>query len=166
MRCEISLFRMLFHGVLQNYSWVASRKRWQLLSNATKISIFMLNSYFPQLIRESNQIEKKILCKRNELLLVWTEKIFILSFMTLGMDLVIMSDITGMLWCLIILSFMSLSMDLIMIHDKKGVMSCCKVVSKRVLRKKVVILKTVQQIWYYRGLSDGYNMSIKFDNNF
>ena len=33
-----------------------------------------------------------------------------------------------------------------MIHDKKGVMSCCKVVSKRVLRKKVVILKTVQQI--------------------
>ena len=57
----------------------------------------MLNSYFPQLIRESNQIEKKILCKRNELLLVWTEKIFILSFMTLGMDLVIMSDITGML---------------------------------------------------------------------
>ena len=80
---------------------------------------------------------------------------YILSFMTLGMDLVIMSDITGMLWCLIILSFMSLSMDLIMIHDKKGVMSCCKVVSKRVLRKKVVILKTVQQIWYYRGLSDG-----------
>ena len=57
----------------------------------------MLNSYFPQLIREFNQMEKKILCKRNELLLVWAEKIFILPFITLGMDLVMMSDITGML---------------------------------------------------------------------
>ena len=136
MHCELSLFGMLFHGVSQNYSRVHKqntkperiRKRWQLLSNATKISIFMTNFYCPELIQESDPIEKKILCKRKEFLLVWAEKIFILPFVTLGMDLVIMSDIKGMLWCLM-LSFMSWiidgwSMDLIMMHDKKGVMSC------------------------------------------
>ena len=57
----------------------------------------MTNSYFPELTQESDPIEKKILCKRKEFLLVCAEKIFILPFVTLTMDLVIMSDIKGML---------------------------------------------------------------------
>ena len=40
--------------------------------------------------------------------------------MTLDMDLGVMSDRKGMLWCLLMLFFMSLSMGLIMMPDQKG----------------------------------------------
>ena len=65
--------------------------------NATKISIFMTNSYFPQLIQEFDPTEKKTLAKQREFSLIRVDKILILSFMTLDMNLVMMSDKEGIL---------------------------------------------------------------------
>ena len=53
--------------------------------------------YFPQLIQEPNPIAKKALAKFSEFLLIRADKIVMLSFMTLDMDLVMMSDKKGML---------------------------------------------------------------------
>ena len=53
--------------------------------------------YFPQLIQEPNPIAKKALAKRNEFSVIRVDKIVMLFFMTLGMDLVMMSDKIGML---------------------------------------------------------------------
>ena len=53
--------------------------------------------YFPQLIQEPNPITKKALVKRSEFLLIRADKIVMLSFMTLGIDLVMRSDKKGML---------------------------------------------------------------------
>ena len=52
--------------------------------------------YFPQLIQEPNAIAKKVLAKRNEFSLIRADKIVMLFFMTLGMDLVMLSDKIGM----------------------------------------------------------------------
>ena len=135
MRCELSVFGMLFHGVLQNHSTV-HKQNTKPESNSQEVTViiecykdfhlydkFLLSWAYSRV----RPIKKKILCKRKEFLLVWAKKIFILPFVTLGMDLVIMSDIKGTL-CLM-LSFMSWiidgwSMYVIMMHDKKGVMSC------------------------------------------
>ena len=78
------------------------------------------NSYFPQVIQESDPIEKKTLANRSKFSLIRRNKIVILCFMTFAMNLVMMSDKRGMLWCLVMLSFMSLSLDLIMMSNKKG----------------------------------------------
>ena len=69
----------------------------------------MTTSYFPQ---EFNPIEKKTLAKLSEVLLIRANEILILSFMTLDMDLVMMSDKNGILWCLVMLSFMPWSIYL------------------------------------------------------
>ena len=69
----------------------------------------MTNSYFPQ---EFDPIEKKTLSKLSEVLLIRANKILILSFMTLDMDLVMMSDKKGILWCLVMLFFMPWSIYL------------------------------------------------------
>ena len=69
--------------------------------------------YFPQLIQEPDPIEKKALAKQSEFSLIRADKTVMLSFMTLGMDMVMISDKKGMLWCLVMLSFMPSSMDLI-----------------------------------------------------
>ena len=69
----------------------------------------MTTSYFP---REFNPIEKKTLAKLSEVLLIRANEILILSFMTLDMDLVMMSDKKGILWCLVMLSFMPWSIYL------------------------------------------------------
>ena len=53
--------------------------------------------YFPQLTQEPNPIAKKALAKFSEFLLIRADKIVMLSFMTLGVDLVMMSDKKGML---------------------------------------------------------------------
>ena len=60
----------------------------------------MTNFYFPQLIQETGPIEKKAIAKRSEFLLTGTDKIVILSFMSLSMDLKMMSDKKGEL-CLV-----------------------------------------------------------------
>ena len=57
----------------------------------------MTNSYFPQLIQESDPTEKKTLAKQREFSLIRVDKILILSFMTLDMNLVMMSDKEGIL---------------------------------------------------------------------
>lgn len=80
----------------------------------------MGNFYFPQFIQELDQVEKNALVKQSELLLIRANKIVMLSFATLGMDLAMMSDKKGMLWRLAMTRFMSLWMDLIVMSDKKG----------------------------------------------
>ena len=65
--------------------------------NATKISIFITNSYFPHIIQESDPTGKKTLAKQSEFSLIRADKILILSFMTLDMNLVMMSDKEGIL---------------------------------------------------------------------
>ena len=65
--------------------------------NDSKISIFMINSYFPQLIQGLDLIAKKALARRSEFSLIRADKIVMLSFTNLGMDLVMMSDKKGML---------------------------------------------------------------------
>ena len=57
----------------------------------------MGNFYFPQFIQELDQVEKNALVKQSELLLIRANKIVMLSFATLGMDLAMMSDKKGML---------------------------------------------------------------------
>ena len=53
--------------------------------------------YFPHLSQEPDLIAKKALAKRSELSFIRADKIVILTFMTLSMDLVMMSDKKGML---------------------------------------------------------------------
>ena len=54
----------------------------EVFSDASKISIFMTNSYFPQSIQDSDPKEKKTLAKQSEFSLIRADKIFMLSFMT------------------------------------------------------------------------------------
>ena len=53
--------------------------------------------YFSQLIQESGTLAKKARAKRSELSLIRADKFAILSFMTLDLDLVMMSDKEEML---------------------------------------------------------------------
>ena len=57
----------------------------------------MTNSYFPQLIQEPGPIEENTLAKRSEISVIRADKIVLLSFMTLCIDLVKLSDKKGML---------------------------------------------------------------------
>ena len=65
----------------------------------------MTNSYFPQLIQESDPIEKKIRAKQSKFSLIRADKILMLSFMIWDMDQVMMFDQKGILGCLVMLSF-------------------------------------------------------------
>lgn len=64
-----------------------------------------------------------------------------LSFMTLDMNLVMMSDRKGVLRCIVMLSFISLNMDLIrrLIKKRKGYVLFSKVTSQPILQRKVVL---------------------------
>ena len=101
----------------------------------------MINSYFSKHIQEPHAIEKRKLAKRSKFSLIRVDKIFMLSFMTLDMDLVMMSDRKGMLRCIVMLSFISLNMDLIMTPDKKKEVYVLfsKVTSQPILQRKVVL---------------------------
>ena len=57
----------------------------------------MANSYFSQLIQGPDPIEKKALAKRSKFSLIRADKIVMLSFITLGMDKVIIYNKKGML---------------------------------------------------------------------
>ena len=78
MRCELSIFKLLFHGNLQSYirahkqNTKQERKRQKVINviECYKDFIFMTNSYFPELIQGSNPIEKKTLAKRSEFSLI------------------------------------------------------------------------------------------------
>ena len=74
--------------------------------------------YFPQLVQESDPVEKKTLAKQSKFLLIRTDKILILSIIALGMNLIMVSDKIGMIRCLLKLSFISLSIYLIMMPDE------------------------------------------------
>ena len=55
--------------------------------------------HFPGLIWELNPKAKKALAKRSEFSLIRIDKIVMLSFMTLGMDLIMISDKQGEYLC-------------------------------------------------------------------
>ena len=82
-------------------------------------AIFTTNSYFAQFIQECDLIEKNTSARRSEFLLIRADKIVMLSFMNLNIELALMSHKKGMLWRLLMLSFMSLGMDLMMMSDKR-----------------------------------------------
>ena len=104
MHCELSIFRMFSHDKIQSYNRAYKQNtkresnRLEVISNIECYKDFHLYDkfYFPQLIQEPNPIVKKALAKFSEFLLIRADKIM-LSFMTLGMDLVMMSDKKGML---------------------------------------------------------------------
>ena len=52
----------------------------------------MAHFYFPQVVQESDPTEKNTLAKRSELSLIRVDKVVMLSCLTLGMDVVMMSD--------------------------------------------------------------------------
>ena len=105
MHCELSIFRMFFHGKIQSYSRAYKQnrkqesKRQEVIITIACYNDFHLSDkfYFPQLIQEPNPIAKTALAKRNEFSVIRVDKIVMLFFMTLGMDLVMMSDKIGML---------------------------------------------------------------------
>ena len=105
MHCELSIFRMFSHGKIQSYNRAYKQNtkresnRLEVISNIECYKDFHLYDkfYFPQLIQEPNPIAKKALAKFSEFLLIRADKIVMLSFMTLDMDLVMMSDKKGML---------------------------------------------------------------------
>ena len=105
MHCELSIFRMFSHGKIQSYNRAYKQNtkresnRLEVISNIECYNDFHLYDkfYFPQLIQEPNPIAKKALAKFSEFLLIRADKIVMLSFMTLDMDLVMMSDKKGML---------------------------------------------------------------------
>ena len=105
MHCELSIFRMFFHGKIQSYSRACKQNtkpgsnRQEVISTIECYKDFHLYDkfYFPQLIQEPDPIAKKALAKRSEFSLIRADKIIMFSFMTLGRDLVMMSDKKGML---------------------------------------------------------------------
>ena len=107
----------------------------------------MINSYFSKHIQKPHAIEKRKLAKRSKFSLIRVDKIFMLSFMTLDMDLVMMSDRKGMLRCIVMLSFISLNMDLIMTPDKKrkGYVLFSKVTSQPILQGKAVLKPEIHE---------------------
>ena len=103
MHCEFSVYRMIFHSKIQSCSRAYKQNakpetnRQYVISTIPYYKDFHLYDkfYFPQLIQESDPIAKKALAKRSEFSLITADKIVMLSFMTLGMDLVLMSDTKG-----------------------------------------------------------------------
>ena len=96
---------MFFHGKIQSYSRAYKQNtkpesnRQEGISNIECYRDFHLYDkfYFPQLIQEPDPIAKKALAKRSEFSSIRKDQIVMLYFMTLGMDLVMMSDKKGML---------------------------------------------------------------------
>ena len=104
MHCELCIFRMFFHGKIKSCSR-AYKQNTKPESNRQEVirtiecykDLHLYDKfYFPQLIQETDLIEKKALAKRSEFSLIRADKIVVLTFMTLGMDLVMMSDKKGM----------------------------------------------------------------------
>ena len=96
---------MFFHGKIQSYNTAYKQNskpesnRPEVISTIECYKDFHRcdKFYFPQLIQEPDPIAKKALAKRNEFSLIRTDKIIRLSFMTLGIDLVMTSDKKKML---------------------------------------------------------------------
>ena len=105
MHCELYIFRILFHCKIQSYSRAHNQKtkpksnRQELISTIECYKDFHLCEKFLLSSAYSgvDPIVKKALAKRSEFSLIKADKVFILYFMTLGMDLVMMSHEKGML---------------------------------------------------------------------
>ena len=123
---------MLFHGKLQNYSRAQkqntkSESKWQEVRSTLKsyknfhlYGKFLFSSTYSRVRRK----KKKTLPEQSEFLLIRADKILVLSFMTLVMNLLMIPDKKGMLCRPVMLTFMSLNIYLITMPGKKGVMSC------------------------------------------
>ena len=96
---------MFFHGKIQSYSTAYKQNskpesnRQEVISTIECYKDFHRcdKFYFPQLIQEPDPIAIKALAKRSEFSSIRKDQIVMLYFMTLGMDLVMMSDKKGML---------------------------------------------------------------------
>ena len=118
--CKFANYKVAVEQTKKIQIQKARDRRRSVLSNAKNISSFMINHSFSQHIQESDAIENRKLAKWSEFSLIMKDKILMLSFMTLDMDLVIMTDKKGMLQWLAMLPFISLNMDLIKTSDKMG----------------------------------------------
>ena len=103
MHCKLSIFRMFFHGKIQTYSR-AHKQNIKPESNKQEVistiecwkdfhlyDKFLLSSAYSG----ADPVAKKALIKWSEFSLIMADKIVMLPFMTLGMDLVMLSDIKG-----------------------------------------------------------------------
>ena len=105
MHCELSIFRMFFLNKIQSYSrahkqnTTSESNRQEVISTIEKYKDFHLYDKFILYSAYSgaDSIAKKALAKRSEVSLTRADEIDMLSFMTLGMDLIMMSDKKGML---------------------------------------------------------------------
>ena len=96
---------MFFHGKIQSYSRAHKQNtkpesiRQEVIKTIECYKDFHLYDKFllSSAYSGADPIAKKALAKRSEFSLIRTDKIIMLSFMTLGMDLVMMSDKKGML---------------------------------------------------------------------
>ena len=105
MDCELSIFRMFFHGKIQSYSRAHKQNtkpesnRQEVISTIDCYKDFHLYDKFLlfSAYYGADPISKKALAKQSEFSLIRANKSVMLSFMTLRMDLVMMSDKKGML---------------------------------------------------------------------
>ena len=103
MHCEFPIFRMIFHGKIQSYSRAYRQNtkpesnRQQVISTIPCYEDFHLHDKFllSSAYSRGRPNRKEGLAKRNEFSLITADKIVMLSFMTLGMDLVLMSHTKG-----------------------------------------------------------------------
>ena len=101
--CKLSIFRMFFHCKIRSYSRAYKQNtkpesnRQEVIHTIECYKDFHLYDKFhcPQLIQELDPTAKKALAKRSEFSLIRVDKIVMLSFMTLGMDLIMISDKKG-----------------------------------------------------------------------
>ena len=130
---------MLFHGKLQNYSRAQkqntkSESKWQEVRSTLKsyknfhlYDKFLFSSTYSRVRRK----KKKTLPEQSEFLLIRADKILVLSFITLVVNLLMIPDKKGMLCCPVMLTFMSLNIYLITMR--------CKVVNKSSVCREVVL---------------------------
>ena len=105
MHCELSIFRMFFQGKIQSYSRAHKQNkkpesnRQEAISTIECYKDFHLYDkfFFFSAYSGADPTAKKALTKRSEFSLIRADKIVTLSFTTLGMDLVMMSEKKGML---------------------------------------------------------------------
>ena len=96
---------MFFHGKIQSYSRARKQNtkpesiRQEVIKTIECYKDFHLYDKFllSSAYSGADPIAKKAPAKRGEFSLIRTDKIIMLSFITLGMDLVMMSDKKGML---------------------------------------------------------------------
>ena len=103
MHCELSIFRIFFHGKIKSYSRARKQNikpesnKQGVISTIICYKDFHLYDKFLLSSEEADLIAKKTLVKRSEFSLIRADRFVMLSFMTLGMALVMICDKKGML---------------------------------------------------------------------